>query len=60
MHQGRHCQVELSKEIWLTVSAIVHSVTITLESGVFPSGLLDDSMQWQPLMETVLFLLLLL
>ena len=32
-------QVELSKEIWPTVSAIVHSVTIALESGAFPSGL---------------------
>ena len=37
-------QVELSKETWPTVSAIVHSVMIALESGAFPSGLLDDSM----------------
>lgn len=28
-------QVELSKEIWPTVSAIVHSVTIALESGAY-------------------------
>ena len=29
-------QVELSKEIWSTVSAVVHTVTIALESGAFP------------------------
>jgi hypothetical protein len=29
-------QVELSKEIWPAVSAVVHTVTIALESGAFP------------------------
>lgn len=29
-------QVELSKEIWLTVSAVLHTVTIALVSGAFP------------------------
>jgi len=29
-------QVEMSKEIWSTVSAVVHTVTIALESGAFP------------------------
>jgi len=29
---------------WLMVNATVHSVTTVLESGVFPSGLLDNSM----------------
>ena len=53
-------QVEVSKEIWPTVCAIVHSVTIALESGAFPSGLLDASMQRHPLTETVLFLFSLL
>jgi len=48
-------QVELSKEIWPTVSAIVHSVTISLESGAFLSGLLDESMQRQLLTEIVHF-----
>jgi hypothetical protein len=34
-------EVELSKDIWPTVSAAVHSVTIALESGAFPSWLSD-------------------
>ena len=29
-------QVELSKEIWSTISTIVHAVTIALESGASP------------------------
>ena len=36
-------QVELSKEIWSTVSTVVHSVTIALESGASPSVLLNDN-----------------
>ena len=35
-------EVELSKDIWPTVSALVHSVTIDLESGAFLSWLSDD------------------
>jgi hypothetical protein len=35
-------QVELSKEIWSTVSTVVQSVTIALESGASLSVLLND------------------
>lgn len=31
-------QVELSKEIWSTVSVVVHTVTVALESGAFPTA----------------------
>lgn len=34
-------EVELSKDIWSTVSAVVHSVTIALDSGAFLSWLSD-------------------
>src|SRR5258708_591378 len=36
-------QVELSKEIWSTVSNVVHTVTITLESGASSIVLLSDN-----------------
>ena len=36
-------QVELSKEIWSTVSTVVLSVTIALESGASPNMLSNDN-----------------
>jgi hypothetical protein len=35
-------EVELAKDIWPTVSPVVHSVTIALESGAILSWLSDD------------------
>ena len=51
-------QVELSKEIWSTVSAVVHTVMIALESGAFPMTFCRRCGRDGHLTETFLFLML--
>jgi hypothetical protein len=41
-------EVELSKDIWPAISALVHSVTIDLESCIFLSWLLDGDAASDP------------